>query len=236
MKDYSKTSPYIPLTHYPVAPDWEMTLRILAGRGIFERHSFQNFMSNVSGHDVAIDVGAHVGSWSLGMSRFFNRVISFEPHPVNRSYLLRNMERAHAVNVVVCAEALADRPALKHEFSISAAGTTRNSGMAHLVPASENMPDSTPVTCTTLDRIADTFILAGQRVNALKVDVEGMELAVIQGGRNLIETFQPTIMLEINGRCAQYGIRREDVFDYMADLGYQEMSRSRHDHVFLPIR
>jgi FkbM family methyltransferase len=227
MKGRSKISPYIPLAHYPKAPDWEMTLRILAGRGIFERRSFQNFMNGVRGHDVAIDVGAHVGSWTLGMSRCFNRVISFEPHPVNRSYLMRNMERANATNVMVCSEALVNRPNLKQEFSISAAGTTRNSGMAHLVSSGEKTPSATPVICSTLDKVADTLIMAGQRVNALKVDVEGLELAVIQGGQHIIETFKPTIMLEINGRCAQYGVRQEDVFDHMSDIGYREVSRSR---------
>ncbi len=227
---FAETSPYIPLSRYPKAPDWEMTLRILAGRGIFERRSFDNLIRHATDKDIAIDVGAHVGSWTIGMSRLFSTVVSFEPHPVNRAYLQSNIQRAGANNVVVYSAALIDQPRLTQKFAISAAGTTRNSGMPYLSPA--NGGGGVPVKCATLDSYTDHFLYAGRRIGAIKVDVEGLELAVVMGGKNVIGEFKPAVMLEINGRCARYGISPEQVFDQMSDLGYREAARSRHDYVF----
>lgn len=228
----TQTSPYIPPSQYPEAPDWEMTVRIIAGRGIFERRSFDNFMRHVRGKDIAIDVGAHVGSWTIGMSRLFSTVMSFEPHPANRTYLKRNIERAGANNVLVYPQALIDQPRLKQQFTISAAGTTRNSGMPYLSSAA--CEPGVPVKCATLDSFANNFALAGRRVDAIKVDVEGLELAVVMGGRKIIDEFKPAVMLEINDWCGRYGIHPEEIFDHMSDLGYRMAARSRHDYVFTP--
>ncbi len=227
-----QTSPYIPPSQYPEAPDWEMTLRIIAGRGIFERQSFDNFMRQVSNRDIAIDVGAHVGSWTIGMSRLFSTVVSFEPHPANRAYLKKNIERAKANNVLVYPQALVDQSRLRQQFAISAAGTTRNSGMPYLSHADSGQ--GVPVNCATLDSFANNLSLAGRRVGAIKVDVEGLELAVVMGGRKIIDEFKPAVMLEINGWCERYDIHPDQVFDHMSDLGYRVAARSRHDYVFTP--
>lgn len=228
----SKTSPHIPLRHYPRAPDMEMSLRIIAGRGIFERRSFGKFMAQVQGWDTAVDIGAHVGSWTLGLSKNFANVISFEPHPLNRSYLETNLARAAVDNVTVLPVALVDRPRLSQIFRISAAGTTRNSGMPHLIDGNDAAGSNPVVTCSCLDDQLAGYMRTGQRIDAIKIDVEGMELPVLRGGENAIREFKPAILLEINGRSARYDITHEEIYDHMSDMGYSVASRSRNDYVF----
>src|SRR5690349_20915389 len=103
-----KVSPHIPVSQYPSAPDPEMQQRIRLGRGIFERSSFKGFMQQTKAREIAVDVGAHVGSWTLGFSKLFQGVIAFEPHPVNRDYLERNIILANASNVTVYPFAVTD--------------------------------------------------------------------------------------------------------------------------------
>ena len=129
MKEYS---PHIPFSEFPRAPDFEMGVRIILGRGIFDRRSFEHLMRHTPSRDVAVDVGAHVGSWTIGFSKLFGSVVSFEPQPTNRDYLEKNILRAHAENVVIRPEAVIND--LSQIFSISATGSTRNSAMTHLKP------------------------------------------------------------------------------------------------------
>ena len=166
------SAPHIPFSQYPLAPDWEMRLRIMWGRGIFERSAFNLFMRSTPCRDVAIDVGAHVGSWSLAMSKLFNRVVAFEPHPNNRSYLEKNIRRAAASNITVRPYAVSSR--IEQEFYITASGATRNSGQAHLVQPGETLAHAIPVQCVKLDSLLDT-LPGTSRVSAVKIDVEGLE-------------------------------------------------------------
>jgi FkbM family methyltransferase len=233
MGKITENSPRIPFKEYPRAPDLEMSFRIMLGRGIFERTSFREFMKYTPKRDVAVEVGSHVGSWTLGLSKLFQRVVGFEPQPVNRQYLEKNIDRANAKNITIHPYAVVSR--LNQEFCISASGETRNSGMAHLIPrirANDNMP---PVRCVRLDDILATDPgYAHSSIDALKIDVEGMELEVLRGGVQTIKANRPTILLEINERCTRYGFSKEDILDQMNDLGYREAERTRNDYIFVP--
>jgi precorrin-6B methylase 2 len=58
---------------------------------------------------VFLDIGAHIGYYTVKLARRCNRVVAFEPNPVNRAKLLRNAELNGLTNVVVypyaCGEA-----------------------------------------------------------------------------------------------------------------------------------
>jgi FkbM family methyltransferase len=226
-------SPHIPLREYPRAPDFEMTARIALGRGIFERASFELLMRHTPQRDVAVEVGAHVGSWTLGMSKLFNNVIGFEPHPVNRLYLERNLERAKPDNVTILPYAVAEYA--ERAFRITALHLTRNSGGAHLVPGQAEVPNTSPVAAVRLDDALPPHLQGSRRMSTLKIDVEGMELSVMRSGEDIIRAHRPTVLLEINRNCQRYGVRGEqEVQDYMSDIGYRQTGRNHNDFVFIP--
>jgi len=233
MKTKSAVSPHIPLLQYPIAPDLEMSLRIILGRGIFERRSFAKFMSHAPRRDTVIEVGAHVGSWTLGFSKLFQNVVGFEPQPRNRKFLNENIARAKADNIVIHPYAAVS--SLTQEFQISASGSTRNSGMAHLIPAGDANEVGIPIECVVLDHFLGAVIAEqGCHIDAIKIDVEGMELDVLKGAEEIIHAHRPTILLEVNRHCARYGISAEEVFDYMTDSGYKNVDRFKKDFTFVP--
>ena len=49
--------------------------------GNYEQDQFNEVMPHVSNRDVALDIGAHVGIWSMRLAQNFKRVIAFEPVP-----------------------------------------------------------------------------------------------------------------------------------------------------------
>lgn len=59
------------------------------------------------------------------------------------------------------------------------------------------------------------------RVDFIKVDVEGAELHVLEGGREVIEKNQPTMLIEIEARhIARYGHSPKDVTGWLFKRGY----------------
>lgn len=98
--------------------------------------------------------------------------------------------------------------------------TTRLQGENFLVPndaaAREAIVEVVP--STTLDQA-----LAGEvdRVDAIKCDVEGAELAVLKGATTTLERFKPTILLEVEERYAnRYGHRAAEVFALLKACGF----------------
>lgn len=55
------------------------------------------------------------------------------------------------------------------------------------------------IRCTTIDLEARRLGL--QKVNFLKMDVEGYELEVLKGGAETVEAFRPKILLEVNEKA-----------------------------------
>jgi FkbM family methyltransferase len=59
------------------------------------------------------------------------------------------------------------------------------------------------------------------RLDFVKIDVEGAELRVLEGGRRSIETFKPALLIEIEARhTARYQYSPDDIVDWLAQRGY----------------
>ena len=58
-------------------------------------------------------------------------------------------------------------------------------------------------------------------LTAIKIDVEGSELFVIEGADATIKRCRPCVQVEIVPKqCAQYGYNPQDLYDYFAKLDY----------------
>ena len=55
-------------------------------------------------------------------------------------------------------------------------------------------------------------------VNFIKIDVEGNELDVLHGAKNLIDDYKPTCMVEVYDKFNKYPI--ETTFEFFLDRGY----------------
>jgi hypothetical protein len=71
------------------------------------------------------------------------------------------------------------------------------------------------VSCTTLDEYATAFGL--DDVAYIKCDVEGHELAVMQGAKQTLKRCAPVLQVECHHREAAQG----DLFSFLSGLGYE---------------
>ena len=82
------------------------------------------------------------------------------------------------------------------------------------------LPQFITVEVSTLD-----IELAGLAPSVLKIDVEGAELAVLEGGRSLLRATRPVVIFEhVSEAAALYEASSQELWDLLAELGYEIFS------------
>ena len=178
--------------------------------------------------DTAIDVGAHIGVHTLSMARATRgRVIALEPNPLLKERLERNVRVNDLRNVTVI-----QRAALDHAHPVALhipPSETRNEGMSSLIPLG-GWP-SQIVQGTTLNELMVELDLG--RVGLVKIDVEGLEPAVLTGARGLIARDHPALLFEYS---RDYWLRAAfdlgEVLESLRDAGYQHFAIVEDDRTF----
>ena len=125
-----------------------------------------------------------LGAHTVGDS---GRVIACEPGPQNQSTLLLNIALNHLTNVEVAAVALSDQ---KGVVSYSRIG---NNGAISSYQADVD----TVVTGDVVQaKSMDELLASTERVDVIKIDVEGAEGKVLDGARTTLGRFHPKLFFE----------------------------------------
>ena len=199
----------------------DIVVRDTLRQGSFEAREVEILRSHTLESGVFIDVGANIGYFTLLASRWVGsagRVYAFEP--VRQTYMLlrRNIALNNSVNVTTFQVACAAEPG---ELSIV---TGQDSGWAYL---STDGQGGEQVAVTTVDRFVVEQRL--DRLDVVKIDVEGADFEVIKGACQTIKRFRPVIWLETH-HLSRFGAAPSDVVEYLEPLGYtcteQENERS----------
>ncbi len=161
--------------------------------------------------DLFIDIGANIGSYSiLAASSKDVDVISIEPIPSTFSWLQKNIKindlekKINAMNI-----GLADK---KGSIKFSSNLDTIN----HVLSIDEKNLPAIEVNVSTLDEI-----LKGIFPTIIKIDVEGYEMKVLEGAKNLINC--PSliaIIIELNGGGRRYGIEDSKIHKLLTSKGF----------------
>jgi FkbM family methyltransferase len=160
--------------------------RSIAQTGIYELATSELLWRLLQPGDQALDIGANIGYMTGLMGMRVGRagkVYAFEPHPQLFRQLAENVDRLRATNnfgqVELYERAVSDCSTrvnllAPNEFN-------KNDGLARVVATDCAGGDLIPVQAVTLDALlADRGVFA-----VAKIDVEGHELKVIQGGAQL---------------------------------------------------
>jgi FkbM family methyltransferase len=149
---------------------------------------------------VCIDAGANIGLYSLGLSSLAPKghVYAFEPSPGAMRWLDENLATNGAGNVETFGAALGDRVGTANFHDVPwfmAGGFTTEEG-AYL--ASDAVGSTlVEVPCTTLDAFVEEAGI--ERVDVIKIDVEGGEMAVLEGAARTLAVHRPVVVMEFNG-------------------------------------
>lgn len=176
--------------------------RMLATSGVWEPHVTAAFGSCLSRGDVCVDVGAHVGYYTLVASKRVGpngHVYALEPAPDNFASLCANLELNGVTNVTpirAAAGAAEGRAFLRDPLP-------GNSGSAAIVLDDAS---ATEVTVRTVSEVVSQSDLG--RVRVVKIDVEGYEVEVLRGLASMFEHgARPALFVELHGARAEAGAR-----------------------------
>lgn len=164
--------------------------------------------------DLFIDVGANIGSYSvLAAAGTGASVVAVEPIPTTFAHLTENLKLNHL-------ESLVDSHCV---------GLSNKSGKlsftATLDTVNHVLADGESGVALNIDVVTMDSLLKGRVPTVIKIDVEGHELAVLEGGsQTLSAPGLLGVVMEINGSGARYGVNDCQLVDLMAKYGFTAWS------------
>lgn len=177
---------------------------------------------------VAVDVGSNVGTYSLFLARYFDRVLAFDPSEDACRLLAMSLHGNSIMNVHVTNAALAAEPGLMR--LVIPEEEVANRGGARLMPVgtSQDAGPAGPVEVV----VGDAALGDSSGVKYIKIDVEGAESDVLKGLLGTLERERPVLSVEILDLKAK--TRVEAILD---DLGYTGLAlvRSRRARNVVPL-
>ncbi len=135
---------------------------------IFHLHEYDSPEVSPGKEDTVIDIGAHVGFFTVWAAKKAKRVISFEPDPETFGHLKTHMGMNKLTNVTAFQKAVSDNPESKTFY------VADNSAMSSLHRKTDQ---SITVDCTTLPLIFEEEKI--DRCGYLKLDCEGEEYPIL---------------------------------------------------------
>lgn len=160
--------------------------------------------------DVFFDVGANVGTYSLlAAAAGASEVHGFEPSTETGEKFLRNV-RLNGLQDVINLHAVA-LGAQTGEARFTRGADARN----HVVAIGESIDDDVAVPVQKLDHF-----YTGGRPSFIKLDVEGFEIAVLEGARVALGDPQLIgLLVEDDGYTKRYGEARRAA-EFLAEFGF----------------
>jgi len=186
--------------------------------GVYEPHVRECFDVILQPGGVYFDVGAHIGFHAVFAAHRVGqegRVFAFEADLRVYERLARNLCQfpwAQAVNSAVwdrTGSLTFERSSTKDESGWGTVSAVRDFGKGEHVEVPSVALD---------DWFPDLHL---ERWDAMKLDAEGSELAVLHGAQSSLEKFRPSMIMEINTvLLEQGGASASDVTDFLLDGGY----------------
>lgn len=185
-----------------------------AGNG--QQKQRRNALRYVKRWRVCLDIGSNIGQWTRPLSKLFDSVVCFEPNPNFRECFQRNVKTN---NVTLWPYGLSN-----HEHN---ANQVFNSTVLQRGDGD--------IECKTLDSFGLTD------VDFVKIDVDGFELALLEGASKTLTDNNPVINIEMKRNKYQpvhkQSATRQKLVDQcdaiLRDLGYKFVRRTKSDEVWL---
>lgn len=206
-----------------IDPATDIGLELLA-TGHFERDAIAQCANYIRPDGIVVDVGANIGVHTVHFASFarLGRVICFEPARSTFVQLLRNVE--HLANVIPLNIALSDTTGLQQFF---VAADNAYSGLKDTKREAILRQES--VACFRGDEILMALI-GNERVDLVKIDVEGLEMQVLSGLRAFLVAHRPVIFCEIFGGQHSNADPQSTV-QFCISLGYDAFVLNKADLV-----
>jgi FkbM family methyltransferase len=191
--------------------------------------SWNNLLKLIKIDFIVWDVGANVGFLTLNLARACQNgfVYAFEPDSQSFSTLNQNIQRNNFNNISIKQIALGDKPQKATLYKLYANNPGAN---RILFQAKQGNFENESVEVTTCDLMMDKLSI--HRLDLLKIDVEGFELFVLQGGERLLQRFKPILFIELaEVNLNEHGLTAKMLIEYIENLSYSVLDAKTMDSI-----
>jgi FkbM family methyltransferase len=218
-------------SEYSLRPDWNVRTHPFVYRSAYQIHvteseaiqELDGFISACAPGLILFDIGAHFGIFSLAAIRYGGhqaRSYAFDPSPMAERYLTQSA-RLNACASQLTFRRVAVGSCDKEEYFVphGIVGAGYYSISDH---SAHSRKERTKTVCRSIDSlVAETNVTPTH----VKIDVEGFELEVLQGGRGLLTSHAPVLFLEIhNDLLRKRSINPDEVLAALASYGYDRIT------------
>jgi FkbM family methyltransferase len=184
---------------------WRLDLRELIDLalylGIYEKHLVRVASKIITPGAVVLDIGANMGVHSLNYAKLVGpsgRVLAFEPGRHAYQKLCENLALNPdlAQRVFPFQVFLTDRSTLAAPACVYASWPLADTRGVHPLLRGKLM-STDGARAISLDALVSNMTEFPSRLDFIKVDVEGNELGVLQGGQACIRRYRPIMQIEI---------------------------------------
>ena len=180
---------------------------------------------------VFFDVGANVGSHALGLSKIFKdriKIYCFEAQSYVHKILEANIYENHLRNVLAFNNAVSNNNELI-QIKVPDYSQINNFGSLELKPPKYS--DNNKIFFSnSIENIGSIKLddLKDIKVDFIKIDVEGMEHLVIEGGKELINKHRPFLFIEL------VKTETKDIFELFKKIKYSAYLINNENGLFIP--
>ena len=193
--------------------------------GLMEYEDMSFLLHYLKSDDQFYDIGANVGAYTLLASGVIGaKSVSFEPLPSTYDRLIDQVKINRIEHLVVSNNSGVGNKADTLEF-------TNNLNCMNKVNTDPNNRDVTKVDVITLD---DCYKPTNN--SFVKIDVEGFEKFVLEGGCNFFSNENVSaLVIELNGSGASFGVEDDDVHKIIRSFGFHPVSYEPFSRLVSPL-
>jgi FkbM family methyltransferase len=185
----------------------------LFASGEFEKNETLLCKEYISEKSIVLDIGANIGLHSIYFSSLAKEgcILSFEPSLTTFKFLAENV--ANIPNIVPI------NLAISNEGKVASFYHTSDNAYSSLMDTRRKAVVSiVKVPCMKVDDVVSGLCL--NRVDFVKIDVEGLEFEVLKGMVEVISKYQPVIFCEIyKGESSNQ--RPDETVQFLIEKGYR---------------
>lgn len=205
-----------------IGADADVYHQHVAGGHVQHEHTWRYAFGWVNPGDVVLDLGANIGTISVALAAKGASVYGFEMLEENLAHLRSSIDANGLTALHLVEGAVSDYRGVIEIGGESAWGT--------LAPGSGKTVET-----VVIDQWAEEIGL--DRLDFVKIDVEGSEMAALRGARELIQKYKPDMLIEANIlTCGSSNYSYIEIMNFMENLGYHTYRISGDQIISPPLR
>jgi FkbM family methyltransferase len=172
---------------------------------------------------TCFDVGANIGAVAVHLARKVGpsgQVHAFEPVPAVRERLVQHVRRNHGEEVVRIHPVALSNQSGSASIAVADSEAT-NQGQASLVNRSNpELRNTIEVPTITVDEFVAQNAIG--RIDVMKIDIQGAEIFLLEGGRKVFGEMGPDLLMEVSPEdLACLGKDSRDLLTMVEGYGYR---------------